>query len=586
MLKNAKKTKIVCTLGPASQSEETLTKLIENGLIVCRFNFSHGSHEEHKERMDIVKKVRDELKKPVAILLDTKGPEIRTGNFADPEVFLEEGSKFIITMADVIGNKEMCTVSYKGLAEDVVEGDTILIDDGLVGLKVENVVGEEIHCVVENSGIVKNHKGVNVPGVKINLPALTPKDISDIEFGITQGIDFIAASFVRKASDVLAIREVLENNNATDIQIISKIENQEGVDNLDEILQVSDGLMVARGDLGVEIPTEDIPIVQKQMIKKCNALGKPVITATQMLDSMMRNPRPTRAEVTDVANAIYDGTDAIMLSGETAAGKYPVEAVKVMAAIAKRIEETLDYDTILRSKGLNNTNVTDAISYATCTTAKSLTASGIVTSTSSGYTARMVSKFRPKTPIIAATPNERTSRQLSLSWGVYTVMCEQAENTDDLIDNSIEASKNEGYIHEGELVVITTGVPTGVSGTTNLIKVHVISEEICQGIGIGRTTVEGLVRFVKSGQTCENFNEGDILVTTMTDKDMNPYIEKAAAIVTQEGGMTSHAAIVGINLGKPVIVSAESILSKVEDGELITVDTTRGAVYRGSSRVL
>ena len=586
MLKNAKKTKIVCTLGPASQSEETLTKLIENGLNVCRFNFSHGSHEEHKERMDIVKKVRDELKKPVAILLDTKGPEIRTGNFADPEVFLEEGSKFIITMADVIGNKEMCTVSYKGLAEDVVEGDTILIDDGLVGLKVENVVGEEIHCVVENSGIVKNHKGVNVPGVKINVPALTHKDISDIEFGITQGIDFIAASFVRKASDVLAIREVLENNNATDIQIISKIENQEGVDNLDEILQVSDGLMVARGDLGVEIPTEDIPIVQKQMIKKCNALGKPVITATQMLDSMIRNPRPTRAEVTDVANAIYDGTDAIMLSGETAAGKYPVEAVKVMAAIAKRIEETLDYDTILRSKGLNNTNVTDAISYATCTTAKSLTASGIVTSTSSGYTARMVSKFRPKTPIIAATPNERTSRQLSLSWGVYTVMCEQAENTDDLIDNSIEASKNEGYIHEGELVVITTGVPTGVSGTTNLIKVQVISEEICQGIGIGRTTVEGLVRFVKSGQTCENFNEGDILVTTMTDKDMNPYIEKAAAIVTQEGGMTSHAAIVGINLGKPVIVSAENILSKVEDGELITVDTTRGAVYRGSSRVL
>ena len=343
---------------------------------------------------------------------------------------------------------------------------------------------------------------------------------------------------------------------------------------------------MARGDLGVEIPTEDIPIVQKQMIKKCNALGKPVITATQMLDSMIRNPRPTRAEVTDVANAIYDGTDAIMLSGETAAGKYPVEAVKVMAAIAKRIEETLDYDTILRSKGLNNTNVTDAISYATCTTAKSLTASGIVTSTSSGYTARMVSKFRPKTPIIAATPNERTSRQLSLSWGVYTVMCEQAENTDDLIDNSIEASKNEGYIHEGELVVITTGVPTGVSGTTNLIKVQVISEEICQGIGIGRTTVEGLVRFVKSGQTCENFNEGDILVTTMTDKDMNPYIEKAAAIVTQEGGMTSHAAIVGINLGKPVIVSAENILSKVEDGELITVDTTRGAVYRGSSRVL
>ena len=586
MLNNTKKTKIVCTLGPASQSEETLTKLINNGLNVCRFNFSHGSHEEHKERMDMVKKVREELKKPVAILLDTKGPEIRTGNFADPEVFLEEGSKFIITMADVMGTKDICTVSYKGLAEDVVEGDTILIDDGLVGLRVENVIDEEIHCIVENSGIVKNHKGVNVPGVKINLPALTPKDISDIEFGIGEGIDFIAASFVRKASDVLAIREVLENNNATDIQIISKIENQEGVDNLEEILQVSDGLMVARGDLGVEIPTEEMPIVQKEMIKKCNELGKPVITATQMLDSMIRNPRPTRAEVTDVANAIYDGTDAIMLSGETAAGKYPVEAVKTMATIAKRIEETLDYDNILRSRGLNNTNVTDAISYATCTTAKSLNASGIVTSTSSGHTARMVSKFRPNTPIIAATPTEKTSRQLSLSWGVYTVMCEQAGNTDDLIDNSIEASKNKGFINDGELVVITAGVPTGVSGTTNLIKVHVISEEICQGIGIGRSTVEGRVRFVNSGEICENFNEGDILVTNMTDKDMNPYIEKAAAIVTEDGGMTSHAAIVGINLGKPVIVSATNILSSVEDGEMITVDSSRGAVYRGSSRVL
>ncbi|WP_343345925.1 pyruvate kinase [Terrisporobacter petrolearius] len=586
MLKSAKKTKIVCTLGPASQSEETLTKLMENGLNVCRFNFSHGSHEEHKERMDLVKKVREKLNKPVAILLDTKGPEIRTGNFADPEVFLEEGSKFTITMADVVGTKEICTVSYKGLADDVVKGDLILIDDGLVGLRVEEVVGEEIHCIVENSGVVKNHKGVNVPGVKINLPALTPKDISDIEFGITQGIDFIAASFVRKASDVLAIREVLENNDATYIQIISKIENQEGVDNLDEILQVSDGLMVARGDLGVEIPTEEMPIVQKEMIRKCNELGKPVITATQMLDSMIRNPRPTRAEVTDVANAIYDGTDAIMLSGETAAGKYPVEAVKTMATIAKRIEETLDYDNILRSKGLNNTNVTDAISYATCTTAKSLTASGIVTSTSSGHTARMVSKFRPNTPIIAATPNERTSRQLSLSWGVYTVNCQQAGNTDDLIDNSIEASKNEGFIHDGELVVITAGVPTGVSGTTNLIKVHVVSEEICQGIGIGRTTIEGNVRIVKSGESCENFNEGDILVTSMTDKEMNPYIEKAAAIVTEDGGMTSHAAIVGINLGKPVIVSATNILSNVEDGEIITVDTTRGAVYRGSSRVL
>ena len=586
MLKNIKRTKIVCTLGPASDSEEVLTKLVENGLNVCRFNFSHGSHEEHKMRLDTAKKVREKLNKPVALLLDTKGPEIRTGQFADPEVFLEEGSQFTITMKDVVGTKEMCTVSYKDLANDVKSGDVILIDDGLVGLRVQEVNGDDIVCLVENSGIVKNHKGVNVPGVKINLPAITPKDINDIEFGISQGIDFIAASFVRKASDVLAIREILENNNATDIQIISKIENQEGVDNLEEILKVSDGIMVARGDLGVEIPTEEIPIVQKMMIKKCKELAKPVITATQMLDSMIRNPRPTRAEVTDVANAIYDGTDAIMLSGETAAGKYPVEAVKTMATIAKRTEETLEYSRLLKENSSNNETVTDAISYATCSTAVALNASAIVTATSSGYTARMVSKFRPQSPIVAATSDEKVMRQLNLNWGVYPVKSELASNTDEVIGNSIESAKKANYVNDGELVVVTAGVPVGVSGTTNLIKVHVMSEEIVQGIGIGDKTVEGKVRIVKSGEECENFNEGDILVTTMTDIEMNPYIEKATAIVTEDGGMTSHAAIVGLNLNKAVVVSASNILNSVKDGEVITVDSSRGAIYRGSTRVL
>ena len=586
MLKNAKKTKIVCTLGPASDSEEVLTQLVQNGLNVCRFNFSHGSHEEQKARMDTAKKVREKLNLPIALLLDTKGPEIRTGNFVDPEVLLEQGDQFIITMDEVLGTKEKCTVSYKGLVGDVKVGDTILIDDGLVGLRVTEIKDQDIICVVENSGIVKNHKGVNLPGVKINLPALTEKDISDIEFGIEQGIDFIAASFVRKASDVLAIREILENNNATHIQIISKIENQEGVENLDEILQVSDGLMVARGDLGVEVPTEEIPIIQKNMIKKCNELGKPVITATQMLDSMIRNPRPTRAEVTDVANAIYDGTDAIMLSGETAAGKYPVEAVKVMASIAKRIEETLDYEELLKASNLKGSTVTDAISYATCTTAVELNASAIVTSTSSGHTARMVSKFRPKTPIVAATDSEVTKRQLSLSWGVYTAKAPKASNTDEVVEYSIDVAKEAGYVNEGELVVITAGVPVGESGTTNLIKVHVISEEIANGMGVGRTSVEGKVRIVKNGEKCDNFNEGDILVTSMTDSDMNQYIEKAAAIITEEGGMTSHAAIVGINLGKPVVMSAVDIMNKVTDGEIVTVDALSGVVYRGSSRVL
>lgn len=467
MINNIKKTKIVCTLGPVSENEETLRELIKNGLNVCRLNFSHGSHEEHKGRMDLVKKLREELNMPTAILLDTKGPEIRTGKFDAPEVLLEEGQTFTITMKDVMGNKEMCTVSYKGLANDVKAGDTILIDDGLVGLTVKEVNGDDIVCEVQNSGIVKNHKGVNVPGVKVNLPAITEKDRSDIEFGIEQGIDFIAASFVRKVSDVLAIREILEENNATHIKIISKIENQEGVDNLDEIIEVSDGIMVARGDLGVEIPTEEIPVVQKLMIKKCNEAGKPVITATQMLDSMIRNPRPTRAEVTDVANAIYDGTDAIMLSGETAAGKYPVEAVKTMATIAKRAEETMRNR---RTKINKSKNVTDAISYATCTTAMDLDARAILSSTASGHTARMVSKFRPDCPIIATTSDESVRRQLSLTWGVLPVMRNKSANTDQVIVNSIEAAKTAEYVNENDIVVITAGG----SETTNLIKVETV----------------------------------------------------------------------------------------------------------------
>ena len=467
MINNIKKTKIVCTLGPVSENEETLRELIKNGLNVCRLNFSHGSHEEHKGRMDLVKKLREELNMPTAILLDTKGPEIRTGKFDVPEVLLEEGQTFTITMKDVMGNKEMCTVSYKGLANDVKTGDTILIDDGLVGLTVKEVNGDDIVCEVQNSGIVKNHKGVNVPGVKVNLPAITDKDRSDIEFGIEQGIDFIAASFVRKVSDVLAIREILEANNAEHIKIISKIENQEGVENLDEIIEVSDGIMVARGDLGVEIPTEEIPVVQKLMIKKCNEAGKPVITATQMLDSMIRNPRPTRAEVTDVANAIYDGTDAIMLSGETAAGKYPVEAVKTMATIAKRAEETMRNrrDKINKSK-----NVTDAISYATCTTAMDLEAKAILSSTASGHTARMVSKFRPDCPIVATTSNESVRRQLALTWGVLPLMREKSANIDQVIVNSIEAAKTSNYVSKDDVVVITAGG----GETTNLIKVETV----------------------------------------------------------------------------------------------------------------
>jgi pyruvate kinase len=584
-----KKTKIVCTLGPASESKEMLRQLVTHGLNVARLNFSHGSHEEHQKRIDTIKEVRREMRIPVAILLDTKGPEIRTGKFSVPEVMLEEGQQFIVTSRDVMGDQNICNVSYEGLPNDVKPGDTILIDDGLVAMEVEEVKdGTDIICRVLNNGIVKNHKGVNVPGVSINLPAITPKDRADIEFGIRNNIDFIAASFVRKAADVFAIREILEQNGADFIHIISKIENQEGMDNLDEIIEASDGIMVARGDLGVEIPTEEIPHAQKTMIRKCNKVGKPVITATQMLDSMIRNPRPTRAEVTDVANAIFDGSDAVMLSGETAAGKYPLEAVKIMSVIARRTESAIDYRALLKSKDIEKeTSITDAISNATCNIAMDLGATAIVTATSSGYTARMVSKFKPSQVIVATTTDKRVTRRLSLSWGIYSVLTERLESTDDIIKTSIAKALECELINHGDLVVITAGVPVGVAGTTNLIKAHVVGEVLVSGMGIGKKTATGVVRIVTNDPaTWEAFSEGDILVANMTDADLMPLINKAGAIVTEEGGLTSHAAIVGLNLSLPTIVGVRDALGKLQDGKLVTVDATSGQIYRGRAHVL
>lgn len=574
---NLKKTKIVCTMGPSTDSDDILRELALNGLNVCRFNFSHGSHEEHKERMDRTKRVREELGLPIAILLDTKGPEIRTGEFKEP-VVLEEGAKFVIQMEDCIGDENRCTVSFKGMAEDVKPGDIVLIDDGLVALRVDEIKGGEIFTTVQNSGKVSSRKGVNLPGVVTNLPAITEKDIEDIKFGVREGIDFIAASFVRKAQDVIEIRKILEENGGEDIQIFSKIENQEGVDNIDSILQASDGIMVARGDMGVEIPSEEVPIVQKMIIKKCNELAKPVITATQMLDSMIRNPRPTRAEVTDVANAIYDGTDAIMLSGETAAGKYPIEAVKTMNRIAIRTEETLDYSSKLNNDKSEKVTVTDAISHATCTTAMDLNAKAIITSTSSGYTTRMVSKFRPSAPIIAATWSEKVMRKLSLVWGVYPILSENVVSTDEVVESSIASALEAGYVHPGDIVVNTAGVPVGQTGKTNMIRVSIISNFLGRGIGIGKKIVEGVARVVEPGVEPDVFNEGDILVTVGTDKDMMKYIEKASAIVTETGGLTSHAAIVGINLGIPVVVSVPDITKKVTNGVKIKVEPEGGAV--------
>ncbi|UNK17275.1 pyruvate kinase [Paenibacillus sp. N3/727] len=470
-----RKTKIVCTIGPSSESLENTKKLIMAGMNVARLNFSHGDFDEHGNRIKTIRQASQELNKTVAILLDTKGPEIRTGKLEVEPVELVQDEYITLTTEEILGDKNRLSITYKELPEDVHVGSTILIDDGLIGLTVVEVQGTEIKCRIVNGGTIKSKKGVNVPGVNISLPGITEKDANDIIFGIEQGIDFIAASFVRKASDVLEIRELLKSHNAEHVQIISKIENQQGVDNLDEILEVSDGLMVARGDLGVEIPAEEVPLAQKRMIEKCNIAGKPVITATQMLDSMQRNPRPTRAEASDVANAIFDGTDAIMLSGETAAGKYPVESVLTMSRIAEKAESALNYrDLFLKQRIAQDTSITEAISQSVAISALDLNAKAIISSTESGQTARMVSKYRPKAPIVAVTTQERTMRHLALSWGVTPVKGERATSTDEMFEYALQGGQKSGLVKEGDLVVITAGVPLGKSGSTNLIKVSQI----------------------------------------------------------------------------------------------------------------
>lgn len=583
-----RKTKIVCTIGPASETVEKLVLLIEAGMNVARLNFSHGDFEEHGARIKNIREAEERTGKKVAILLDTKGPEIRTQTLEGGIAELVMGDELVISMTEVIGDKKKISVTYPGLVHDVHPGSKILLDDGLIGLEVTEVREGEIVTKVLNSGTLKNKKGVNVPNVSVNLPGITEKDAADIKFGIEQGVDFIAASFVRRAADVLEIRELLEQNNGADIHIIPKIENQEGVDNINEILEVSDGLMVARGDLGVEIPAEEVPLVQKDLIKKCNAVAKPVITATQMLDSMQRNPRPTRAEASDVANAIFDGTDAIMLSGETAAGDYPVESVQTMNNIARRTEQALNYEAMLRKKTKEaKTTITSAIGQSVAHTASNLSAAAILSATESGYTARIVSKYRPKSPIVAVTSNERVIRKLNLVWGVNPILGKEATSTDEMLESTIETAVTTGAIKQGDLVVITAGVPVGETGTTNIMKVHVIGEVVAKGQGIGRRTAAGRVVVAKTAaEANEKVTEGAILVTYSTDKDMIPAFEKAAAVITVEGGLTSHAAVVGLNLSTPVIVGVDEALDLFKDGEEITVDSARGDIYRGHTSVL
>lgn len=578
-----RKTKIVCTIGPASEERELLRSLIRSGLNVARLNFSHGTHEEHLVRIKRIREVAAEECKYVAIMLDTKGPEIRIGTFAEGPITLVPGDAFTLTTEQVPGTPERVSVTYKGLPRDVLPGDRLLLDDGLLEIRVEDKSETEVFCRVVVGGPLSNRKGLNVPGKRVNLPAISPQDEADLRFGISQGVDFIAASFMRTAADVLAIRKFLERHGAA-IPIIAKLENKEGVDNLDAILKVADGLMVARGDMGVEFPAEEVPIIQKEMIQKCNAAGKPVITATQMLDSMIRNPRPTRAEASDVANAVYDGTDAIMLSGETASGKYPLESVQTMARIALRTEQALSYDGYTGRK--HGATVTDAISHATVQAAAELGAAAIITSTQSGWTARMVAKYRPRAPIIAVTTEEATARRLNLLCGVYPVMGETITTTDEMMQEAVMRSLSAGLIRNGDLVVITAGVPVGVPGTTNLLKVHVVGDVLARGTGIGLLHSEGRICVAKNAaEALSKLEQGDILVTPATDRDYMGVLDKAGGIIAEEGGLTSHAAIVGLNLNKATIVGVNGATSLLKDGQLVTLDGARGLVYKGHAAV-
>ncbi|PDX86725.1 pyruvate kinase [Faecalibacterium prausnitzii] len=581
-----RKTKIICTLGPSTDKGDVLRELIANGMNVARFNFSHGSYEEHGGRLANLKALREELGKPVAALLDTKGPEIRLKEFKNGVEMLEAGQTFTLTTREVEGTKEICSITYKDLPHDVHEGGTIMLDDGLIMLRIEKVTDTDITCTVLNSGKIKTKKGVNVPGVHLSMPYLSQKDREDIIFGIQNGFDFIAASFVRTAQDVYDIRNLL-NEYDSNIRIIAKIENREGVNNIDSILSAADAVMVARGDLGVEIDFTELPGIQKNIIDRSFSFGKPIVTATQMLDSMMVNPRPTRAEISDVANAIYDGTSAIMLSGETAAGAYPVEALKTMSAIAERTENEPHYrDERFKDAAHGQISVSDATAHAACLTARDVNAAAIVTVSESGNTARLLSKYRPTQPIIACVMNEQVQRQLSLSWGITSLLMGPAKSTDELIEMSTALAQKNGYLHNGELAVVTAGVPVGVSGTTNMIKIHMVGNCLSTGVGVGRENAD---LTSASGKACvcrtldevrAKFKPGMVLVVPSTTNEMLEYVRDAAALVVEEAGLNSHAAIAGKALLKPTIVGALGACSHIRDGLDIAVDCAHGSVQR------
>jgi pyruvate kinase len=578
-----RRTKIVATIGPATSSPEMLKAIIEAGATTLRLNFSHGTHADHQRNIRLIRQTAFELNQPVAILQDLQGPKIRLGKFENGYIVVAKGDRFTLTNRPVMGTEEISCVTYDYLAEEVPVGAKILLDDGRVEMLVEEINRDkgDLHCRITVPGKLSNNKGVNFPGVYLSIKAMTDKDREDLMFGLDQGVDWIALSFVRNPLDMIEIKELISST-GKQVPVIAKIEKHEAIEQMEAVLALCDGVMVARGDLGVELPAEDVPVLQKRLIATANRLGIPIITATQMLDSMVSNPRPTRAEVSDVANAILDGTDAVMLSNETAVGSYPVEAVATMARIAERMEQEESQNSNLRSLKDTRRSIPNAISQAVGQIAEQLGAAAIMTLTQTGATARNVSKFRPQTPILAVTPHVNVARQLQMVWGVKPLLVLGLPSTGQTFQAAINVAQENQLLSEGDLVVMTAGTLQGISGSTDLIKVEVVTAVLGHGIGLGQGSVSGRARVAQTSMDVSNFNPGDILVASRTNADFVEVIRKAAGIITEDESLTSHAAVIGLRLGVPVIVGVKQATQVIRDGAILTLDLQRGLVYSGA----
>ena len=578
-----RRTKIVATIGPATSSPEMLKAIIEAGATTLRLNFSHGTHADHQRSIRLIRQTAFELNRPVAILQDLQGPKIRLGRFETGSIILAKGDRFTLTNRLIEGTQQISCVTYDYLADEVPVGSNILLDDGKVEMVVEEINHEkgDLHCRVTVPGKLSNNKGVNFPGVYLSIKAMTDKDREDLMFGLDQGVDWVALSFVRNPQDIIEIKELISST-GKNVPVVAKIEKHEAIEQMEAVLSLCDGVMVARGDLGVELPAEDVPVLQKRLIATANRLGIPIITATQMLDSMVSNPRPTRAEVSDVANAILDGTDAVMLSNETAVGSFPVEAVATMARIAERIEQEETQNTNSRLSRDKRRSIPNAISQAVGQIAENLGAAAIMTLTQTGATARNVSKFRPKTPILAITPHVNVARQLQMVWGVRPLLVLELPSTGQTFQAAINVAQEKNLLTEGDLVVMTAGTLQGVSGSTDLIKVEIVTAVLGQGIGLGQGSVSGRARVVHNAMDASNFNPGDILVASRTGVDYVEAIRKAGGIITEEESLTSHAAVIGLRLGVPVIVGVKEATQVIKDGAILTLDMQRGLIYSGA----